>query len=127
MKFTRELSGNVNVVRAYRPGSVSIGEHTVSQSCLFNANQLLADWPPRAVAELSVAHFDTAFAWEPELILLGTGARQEFPSREIYAAILARRIGFEVMDTGAACRTYNVLVGENRRVVAGLILEGVSR
>lgn len=122
MKFTRELSGNVNVVRAYQPGSVRIGEHIVSQSCLFNATQLLADWPPRAIAELSVAHFDAAFAWEPEIILLGTGERQEFPPREIYTAILARGIGFEVMDTGAACRTYNVLVSEDRRVVAGLII-----
>jgi uncharacterized protein len=122
MKFTRELAGNVNVVRAYQPGSVRIGERIVNRSCLFNATQLLAEWPPRSVAELTVAHFDAAFAWEPEIFLLGTGVRQEFPSREIYAAILARGIGFEVMDTGAACRTYNVLVSEDRRVVAGLII-----
>lgn len=122
MKFTRELSANVNVVRAYGPGSVRIGERTVSRSCLFSATQLLEAWPPRSVAELTAAHFDAALAWEPEIILLGTGVLQEFPSREIYAAILARGIGFEVMDAGAACRTYNVLVSEDRRVVAGLII-----
>jgi uncharacterized protein len=122
MKFTRELSGNVNIVRAYQSGSVRIGEQIMSSSCLFSADRLVADWPPRSVNELQAAHFDAALAWEPEIILLGTGARQEFPERAIYAAILARGIGFEVMDTGAACRTYNVLVSEDRRVAAGLIL-----
>ena len=53
------------------------------------------------------------------IILLGTGSQQKFPARDLYAAILARGIGFEVMDTGAACRLFNVLVGENRRVAAG--------
>jgi len=122
MKFTRELSGNVNVVRAYQRDSVRIGDRTLTQSCLFNAGQLIDSWPPRSVAELTAAHFDAALVWEPEIVLLGTGTRQEFPAREIYAALLARGIGFEVMDTGAACRTYNVLVSEDRRVAAGLIL-----
>jgi uncharacterized protein len=122
MKFTRELPANIHLVRSYEPGAVRIGEQVIHSSCLFNAKELIADWTPRTAAELTVDHFALAFAWQPEIILLGTGARQQFPARDIYAAILTRGIGFEVMDTGAACRTYNVLVSEDRRVVAALIL-----
>jgi uncharacterized protein len=122
MKFTRELPANINLVRSYEPGTVRIGERALHKSCLFNANELVAEWTPKTVAELSAEHFTAAFAWQPEIILLGTGVRQQFPPREIYAAILAKGIGFEVMDTGAACRTYNVLVSEDRRAVAALLL-----
>jgi uncharacterized protein len=121
MKFTRELPANVNLVRSYQADRVRIGDQVLSTSCLFNATQLLTDWAPRAVAQLTLEHFAAALTWEPEIILLGTGARQQFPAREIYTAILARGIGFEIMDTGAACRTYNVLVSEDRRVAAALI------
>jgi uncharacterized protein len=122
MKFTRELPANINLVRSYEPGTIRIGERLLQDSCLFNANELIAEWTPKTIAELSAEHFVAAFAWQPEIILLGTGVRQQFPSREIYAAILAKGIGFEVMDTGAACRTYNVLVSEDRRAVAALLL-----
>jgi len=122
MKFTRELPANVNVIRSHADGELRIGERIVRHSCLLSANELIVDWPPQNVAALSVEHFAAALAWHPEIILLGTGSRQQFPAREIYAAILAHGIGFEVMDTGAACRTFNVLVGESRRVAAGLIL-----
>jgi uncharacterized protein len=122
MKFTRELPVNINLVRSYQAGSVRIGDQVLSSSCLFNAHQLVIDWPPSSVAELTPEHFAAVLQWEPEIILLGTGARQQFPAREIYAAIMSRGIGFEIMDTGAACRTYNVLVSEERRVAAGLLL-----
>jgi uncharacterized protein len=122
MKFTRELPANINLVRSYQNDAVRIGEQILRSSCLFSANDLIVDWTPRALAALTIEHFAAAFAWQPEIILLGTGAHQQFPAREIHREIVARGIGFEVMDTGAACRTYNVLVSENRRVAAGLIL-----
>jgi uncharacterized protein len=122
MKFTRELPANVNSIRSYSATELRIGNRVVNSSCLLSANELIADWLPHSASEVSTEHFTAAFVWQQELILLGTGNRQEFPKREIYADILARGIGFEVMDTGAACRLFNVLVGENRRVAAGLIL-----
>jgi len=123
MKFTRELPANVNLVRSYEHDAVCIGAQILRSSCLFNATELIADWAPRSLHALRIEHFAAAFAWQPEIILLGTGSSQHFPAREIYAAILARGIGFEAMDTGAACRTYNVLAGENRRVAAGLLFD----
>jgi uncharacterized protein len=122
MKFTRELPPHVNVIRSHSVGEIRIGEGVIRGGCLVSADQLIADWGPRSVGDVTTEHFSQAFAWKPEIILLGTGAHQQFPAREIYAAILSRGIGFEVMDTGAACRTFNVLVAENRRVVAGLIV-----
>ena len=62
-------------------------------------------------------------ALEPEIVVLGSGTRQRFPELQLLAALLSRGIGCEVMDTGAACRTYNVLASEDRRVVAALLLQ----
>jgi uncharacterized protein len=122
MKFTRELPANLNLIRSYETSGIRIGERCLRSSILVSAGELVEGWPPSSVAALTPEHFAAAFAWQPEIILLGTGLRQLFPAREIHAAILSRGIGFEVMDTGAACRTYNVLVSEQRRVAAGLLL-----
>ena len=121
MRFTRELPPNVNVIKSYSAGELKVGERVLRSSCALNATEL-TDWTPRTSADVTIEHFATIISWQPEIILLGTGMRQEFPAREIYAALAAREIGFEVMDTGAACRTFNVLVAENRRVAAGMIV-----
>jgi uncharacterized protein len=123
MKFTRELPSNVNVIRGYSSSELRIGQRSVSASCLLSANSLIVDWRPRTAVEVTLDDFAAAFDWHPEIILLGTGRVQNFPSRDLYAQILSRSIGFEVMDTGAACRMFNILVNEERRVAAGLILE----
>jgi uncharacterized protein len=73
-------------------------------------------------AELAAEHAARILEFEPEVVLLGTGRRQTFPAAEFGARFLQSGIGFEVMDTGAACRTFNILVSEHRRVVALLLL-----
>ena len=72
---------------------------------------------------MTLKHLDALIAIEPEtrIIVLGTGETQVFPDPALYFAVIGRGIGFEVMDTGAACRTYNILISEGRRVVAGLM------
>ena len=121
MRFTRELPANVNLIRNHSAEGILVGDQCLRTSFLVSATELIADWRPRAVRELIPEDFATALEWQPEIVLLGTGARQEFPAREIHSTLLSRGIGFEVMDTGAACRTFNVLVGESRRVVAGFL------
>jgi len=74
------------------------------------------------VDELTASDLEPVLALRPEVLLLGSGPRQVFPAPELLAQLYAARIGFEVMDTGAACRTYNVLVGEGRAVAAALII-----
>jgi uncharacterized protein len=123
MKFTLESSSRVNLVRAYSPTELRIGEEQVRTSCILASERLITDWPPRRFDSLLPEHLQAIFELEPEVVLLGTGERQRFPPAQIRAAFAARRVGLEVMDLGAACRTYNILVQEERRAVAALFLE----
>jgi uncharacterized protein len=86
------------------------------------ADTLIADWEPRSFAELQPAHLEKLLALKPELVLLGTGPTQRFPPAAVRTALATRGVGLEIMDLGAACRTFNILVQEERRVAAGLFL-----
>ena len=120
MRFTLESGTNVNTVRGYSPEALRIGEQTVHHSCIVTAEQLITAWTPARFDELEAAHLEEVFALEPEVVLIGTGPRQRFAPAPIRAAFSARAIGLEVMDLGAACRTFNILVHEDRRVAAAL-------
>jgi uncharacterized protein len=122
MRLTDDRTAGAFMVRSYAPGEVRVGDAVLHRSCLISAERLIDDWRPQTIAELSEADLEAVFALQPEIVVLGSGTRQRFPDAHLLAAILARGIGCEVMDTGAACRTYNVLVSEARRVVAALLL-----
>ena len=123
MKFTLESSSRVNLVRAYSRAELRIGEEHVRSSCIVSADRLITAWPPARFEALAPQHLAPIFELGPEVVLLGTGERQRFPPAQIRAAFAARGVGLEVMDLGAACRTYNILVQEERRAVAALFLE----
>ena len=122
MKLTDEKTAGAFLVRSYSPGALRVGEEVLHESCVLRADRLIRDWRPRSIEELTVADLEVALALEPELIVLGVGERQRFPNIEVMSAVLARGVGCEAMTTDAACRTYNVLVSEDRRVVAALIV-----
>jgi uncharacterized protein len=122
MKLTDEKIAGIHLIRSYAPGEVRIGERVIRGSCLVKADQLIEDWRPRTMADVSVEDLEVVLAMQPELVVLGSGPRQEFPAPEVLGAVLSRGVGCEVMDTGAACRTYNILASEGRTVVAALIL-----
>lgn len=122
MRLTDDRTAGVFLVRSYAPGEVRVGDAVLHRSCLISAERLIDDWRPQTLDELSEADLAAVFALQPEIVVLGSGTRQRFPDTRLLAAILARGIGCEVMDTGAACRTYNVLVSESRRAVAALML-----
>lgn len=122
MKLTDDRIAGANFVRSYGPGEVRVGETVLTRSCLVSAAQLVSDWRPQSVEELELSDIDAILKLDPEIVVLGSGDRQRFPSNEWTAALLSRGIGCEVMDTGAASRTYNVLVSEDRRVVAALLV-----
>jgi uncharacterized protein len=123
MKFTLENSSNVNVIRSYSSAELRIGEHSIRSSCIVMADSLIADWPPATLDELQASHLEPIFELRPELVLLGTGPKQRFAPADIRAAFAGRGIGLESMDLGAACRTFNILVQEERRVAAALFLK----
>ncbi len=122
MKLTLEASTRINLIRAYSATEVRVGEVRLHSSCIITADTVIADWEPRSLEELSAAHLERLFALQPEVVLLGTGPVHRFAPGAIRAAFAERRVGLEAMDLGAACRTFNVLVQEDRRVAAALLL-----
>jgi uncharacterized protein len=121
LKFTREIS-SVATIRRVSADAIVIGNDRYTGTIALTPEGPVADFDPPPVGELSIAHFETLLEDELELLILGTGNRAVFPPRELTFAFARRRIGFEVMDTAAAARTFNVLAGEGRRLAAVLYL-----
>lgn len=121
LKFTRDLSAKL-VIRSVAGNTIRINEASFTESIALTAEDLLGPWHDTAVTDLSVGDFEHVLASQPEVVLLGTGATNIFPPRELTFAFARKGIGFEVMDTAAAARTFNVLAVEGRRVAAVLYL-----
>jgi uncharacterized protein len=122
MKFTLEASSRVNLIRGYSPREIRVGNQQLTASCIITADKLITQWEPATFADLQPAHLEPILALQPELVLLGTGPTQHFPSAAVRAAFTSGGVGLEVMDLGAACRTFNILVQEDRKVAAALFL-----
>jgi uncharacterized protein len=122
MRLSDDTAGGTLLVRAYTPGELRVGDAVIRSSCLLRADRLITQWRPQTLSEITVEDLQPILALEPEIVVLGSGSKQRFPATHLLSELLARGIGCEVMDTGAACRTYNVLAGEHRRVVAALLL-----
>lgn len=121
MKFALEAPSNRLVIRGYEPGTIAIGETTYHSSLMLSGDWLDAQWSPQTLDELSAGHFHAVIEKRPELLILGTGERQIFPTPQLFAELINAGIGYEVMDTAAACRTFNILLGEGRAVMAALL------
>ncbi len=120
MKFFLADPGPGPQIQSYGPDYVRIDGKDYRNSLILTPEQVLPDWAPRQIADLRAAHLQALLELCPQIILLGTGPTQIFPEPDLYDGI--QGIGLEIMDTGAACRTYQVLRSEDRRVVAGLLL-----
>ena len=122
MKFTQQSPVGTHLIRRYGPDFIVIGSEEIRRSCLVTAAAVVRDWAPRTVEELTLAHLLPIFELSPEVVVLSTGAAQKFPRAALRAEFASRRVGLEIMEVGAACRTYNVLVSEERSVVAAILL-----
>ncbi len=145
MQISQELDPFSYTIRGHRAGAVTINlpldpdevrarradpraealrieQEELESSFIVSARKLLRQWHPRSIGDLAEEDFALMAEMEPEVVILGTGARLEWPPRALFRPLMERGIGFEVMDTAAACRTYNILNYEGRLVVAGLIL-----
>jgi uncharacterized protein len=121
MKLTLDANTGVTLIRSYSKGELRVGDQVFHRSCILTPAEVIADWRPTKVEELQEADLQALFAQKPQLVLLGTGDRQQFPHVSIRGAFARAGIGLETMDLGAACRTFNVLVQEGRSVCAGLM------
>lgn len=112
-----------NLIRAHQPSAITVGEVTYTTSLIISPELLLPDWAPTTFADLEREHIESLLELAPELVLIGTGRTQRFPGAGLLQPLIRAQVGYEIMDTGAACRTYNVLAGEGRKIVAGLIVQ----
>ena len=109
-------------IRGYKPGTIKVNDQIHTESIIITPNQLILHWQPQTFSELTSASFDSIIELKPDILLLGTGSKMELVLPELYGQLINLGIGVEVMDTSAACRTFNALSAENRNVVAALII-----
>ena len=108
-------------IRGYGAGFIQINDEKIEHSIIVTPNKLIT-WPPQALSELNTAHFLPLFDLQPSIALLGTGPCLSFPEPALLADFYTKKIGIEVMNTAAACRTYAVLMSEGRKVAAALLI-----
>jgi uncharacterized protein len=109
-------------VRKADAHTVVVEDRPFTASIILARDKVIDDWGVRDIAAMTPANAEPILALQPNVVLLGTGARQQFPSQEVLAAFLQRHVGIEVMDNAAAARTWDILASEGRNVVAAFIL-----
>lgn len=114
------ISG-INLFTGYGKGYVMVNHQRYEQSLVVLRDRVLTDWQPAGFDDLDAGDFALLAELAPEIVLLGTGERLRFPRPDITRALIEARIGIEVMDIQAACRTYNFLAAEERKVAAALL------
>ena len=122
MDLSLEHPGSHLVVRRADAHAVTVGDRELTTSFVLTPDRLLEHWPVASAAAFGLPQAQTLLDLQPQVVLLGTGARQVFPPAETLAACLRRGVGVEVMDNAAAARTHTLLVGEGRNVVTAFIL-----
>ncbi len=123
MKLHANNTKQYQTVTAYDQSGVEINAQRFSKSLIVMPEMAPRDWPAATFDDLTEAHFAQILADMPDVVILGTGARQRFVDPRLTAELTLRRIGVECMDNQAACRTYNILMGEGRKVTLALIME----
>jgi uncharacterized protein len=122
MHFTQDQTGGVNLIRGYVPGELRVNDNVLRATLILAAHYRLALDEVGGVEDLAVRHAQLVLAQYPELVLVGSGTRQQFPGPQFLQPFASASIGIEIMSTAAACRTYNVLISERRAAIALLIL-----
>lgn len=120
MRLALDSDSRINLVRRYGGGQILIGEQLISRPCIVSPQRLLLDWDVGSFAELSEAQLEPLLSFGAEIILVGTGETQPYPNAPLRALLRGRGVALEYMSLGAACRTYNILAGEQRVVAAAL-------
>jgi uncharacterized protein len=122
MKLQPDRHTSSNVIAGYTANSIAVADKLWQESLVLPWEGEVFAWGAAGFDQLDAAHFERIAALRPELVIFGSGSRIRFPRPEWLRSLIERGIGLETMDTGAACRTYNVLVGEGRSVVAALLI-----
>ena len=146
MQFNLEINPSHYAIRSYGPGAVTVAiargsdepaaealdaigpestrlrQEILTRSAIVTPTRLIRDWTPQSFTELDPTHMQILVELAPEIVLLGSGNSLLWPDAAIVAPLADAGIGFEIMNTAAACRTYNILMGDGRRVAAALLM-----
>ena len=120
MRFSQD-SFAINSIRAYDDGEITVNDKTISESVVISPNSI-QPWVPRRIDELAPEHVEQLGKLDPELVIIGTGKQLMFPPAVLLVGLQRRGIGVEIMAHDAACRTFNILLAEDRRVVVALMM-----
>ena len=120
MRFAQDSFAR-NSIRAYGDGEISVSDKTIRQSVIITPD-LIQPLEPRHIDELTAGHCRQLCEHNPEVIIIGTGKTLKFPSSQLTAGLQTQGIGVEIMAHDAACRTFNILLAEDRRVIVALIM-----
>ncbi len=120
MEFSLDNGNALYQIKSYKAGIVTVNKLAYGCPILLSPTELLAPWGPATLSELSEAHIQLLLSFKPQIVLIGTGVAMRFLNAKIFAPLMESNIGFEIMDTSAACRTYTLLMAEGRNVIAGL-------
>jgi uncharacterized protein len=123
MEISLDTNQSAYQLRAYEPGKIQVNQTWFEHSIIITPQKLITDWPPQTLSDLQTQHLELIIELNPTLVILGSGSKLTFPSPALLAPLYNKQIGIEVMDTGAACRTYSVLTSEGRNVVAALLVK----
>ncbi len=122
IELTQDSPGGRFHIRGYQNNKVLINENIYDASLIVSSHTLIEKWRPLHIDDLQPSDWESVIALNPKLVLLGTGSVLRFPPGHIMAPLIEKKIGFEIMDTAAACRTFSILLAEDREVVAALIV-----
>ncbi len=114
--------GNRNLFTGHGEGYVAINDKRFEHAVVVMAGAVRTDWTATDFASLDAAHFNYFLELKPDVLLFGTGAKQQFARPELYRELIRAGIGIEFMNTPAACRTYNILAAEERKVIAAVLV-----
>lgn len=121
MKLHLSNNSGINAFTGYGEGYVMVNRQRYERNLVVLRERIVSDWQPAGFEQLNAGDFARLAELEPEIVLLGTGSHLRFPRPELTRALLDARIGLEVMDLYAACRTFNILAAEERKVAAALL------
>ena len=121
MEFNLEVPQDALFVRSLGEKGIRVGDDYINKALILSEQELITDWGVAKVADINEESLQAVFDLQPELVIIGTGEKQVFLAPPVQTLFFKRNIGFEVMTTDAACRTFNVLVTEGRKVVAALL------
>ena len=122
MKFSLADENSGHIIKSYSRGEIVIDQQSYSSSLILLPDRIIPEWKPSHFGEIATEDFAALLELKPDLVLLGTGETHQFPKPQLFSGLIEAGIGLESMTTAAACRTYNILQSEGRRVAAALIL-----